>query len=67
MAFKFSVLSLEKTKDYETAINVNEQKTMTRKINKQSEQQEKFRKSAKKCSGKEIKQFRRCMSKELKK
>lgn len=58
MAFKFSLLSLERTKDY------TEENNMV-KTNSQAKQREKFKKASKKCSGKKIKQFRSCMKKEL--
>jgi len=69
MAFKFSVLSLERTKDSET-INTNRQETMVKKqTTKQKAQRKKFSKAVSRCHKKTTgtKSFGRCMAKELKK
>jgi len=64
MAFKFSLLSLEKTNDYK-----EEEKTMVKKTtNKQKAHRKKFGRAVQKCNKKTTgkKSFGQCMKKELK-
>ena len=69
MGFKFSLLSLEKTKDYEEKKYSSEKKEMKNKTKKQINQRNKFGKAVQYChrTTKGKKSFGQCMRKRLKK